>query len=184
MKTLIINGSPRKRGDTAELVRMLTERLSGQTEEFNCYSCDVNGCIDCRYCWSHDGCCLKDGWQSLEKQIQECDNIVIASPVYFFELTGKLLDVLSRLQSFWCARYYRKKELISYEKKGGILLAGGGNGSMERAVDTAVLLLKDMRCVDIAPPVLCRGTDSIPAGENDEMPEEISRLAEYLEKSI
>lgn len=181
MKTLIINGSPRKNGDTAELIRKVKEKLPGEIVQFDCYGSNVNGCVDCRYCWEHDGCCRKDGWQELERQIQESDAILIASPVYFFELTGKLLDVLSRLQSFWCAKFYRKTELIPMEKTGGILLVGGGNGNMERAVETATLLLKDMHCVRIAPPVICTGTDRMPAGENKEMDGEIRKLAEFLE---
>ena len=134
MKTLIINGSPRKNGDTVQLIRKLKEKIPGEVVEFVCYQSDIKGCVDCRYCWEHDGCCRKDGWQELEQVIQECDNLLIASPVYFFELPGKLLDIFSRVQSFWCARHYRKTELIPKEKKGGILLVGGGNGSMDRVI--------------------------------------------------
>lgn len=180
VKTLIINGSPRKNGDTVQLIRKLKEKIPGEVVEFVCYQSDIKGCVDCRYCWEHDGCCRKDGWQELEQVIQECDNLLIASPVYFFELPGKLLDIFSRVQSFWCARHYRKTELIPKEKKGGILLIGGGNGSMDRAVATGSWLLKDMNCTRIVPPVCCHGTDRVPAEQNPEMDGEISRLAEFF----
>jgi len=49
--------------------------------------------------------------------IQECDNILIASPLYFSELTGKLLDVGSRLQTYFCARFFRNEEPIVKSKK-------------------------------------------------------------------
>ncbi len=83
VKTLIINGSPRKNGDTVQLIRKLKEKIPGEVVEFVCYQSDIKGCVDCRYCWEHDGCCRKDGWQELEQVIQECDNLLIASPVYF-----------------------------------------------------------------------------------------------------
>lgn len=180
MKTLILNGSPRKHGETSKLTGRLKEMLPGEKVEFFCYGSTVGGCVDCRYCWKKPGCCVRDGWQELEKEIQESDHILIASPVYFFELTGKMLDVLSRVQSYWCARTFQKTELVQKEKKGGILLAGGGSGSMERAVDTASLLLRDMRCTEIAPPVLCHGTDRLPSGENPEMERELKRLAGFF----
>lgn len=180
MKTLIINGSPRKHGDTAQMIRKLREKLPGEVEEFVCYGSEIGGCVDCRYCWKEDGCCRKDGWQELDRKIRECDSLLIASPVYFFELTGRLLDVFSRVQSYWCARFYRKKELIPKVKRGGILLVGGGNGSMERAAETASLLLKDMRCVEIAPPVCCHNTDRVPAEGNEQMEGELTRLAGFF----
>jgi len=47
--------------------------------------------------------------QEIYKYIEECDNILIASPLYFSELTGKLLVVGSRLQTYFCARFFRKQ---------------------------------------------------------------------------
>ena len=88
MKTLILNGSPRANGDTASLVEKLVNALEGDSHIVNAYRCNISPCIDCRYCWENDGCRICDDMQEVYSYIRICDNIVIASPIYFSELTG------------------------------------------------------------------------------------------------
>ena len=102
MKTMILNGSPRKSGDTASLISIITQNIDGNYRIFDAYRCNISPCLDCRYCRQNDGCIIKDEMQEIYGYIQECDNILIASPLYFSELTGKLLDVGSRLQTYFC----------------------------------------------------------------------------------
>ena len=98
MKTMIFNGSARKNGDTQSLIEELVRQLEGETLIVDAHDVDVKACMDCRYCWEHSECCVKDDWQEIDAYIRDCDNIVIASPVYFCEITGPLLSLLSRLQ--------------------------------------------------------------------------------------
>lgn len=144
MKTLIFNGSPRKNGDTMGLINEFIKELDGEYKIVNAYYSDIKPCIDCRYCWKNDGCCQQDEMQEVYEYIEECDNILIASPIYFSELTGPLLSVMSRLQTYWCGRFFRKVNCIDKKKKGGIVLVGGGDGNMEKAIDTANCLLHQM----------------------------------------
>ncbi len=99
--------------------------------------------------------------QAVYNYIQDCDNILIASPLYFSELTGQLLAIASRLQTYFCARSFRKEIPISKEKKGGVILVGGGDGSMETAYKTACVLLRQMNTKIIAPVVYSHNTNSI-----------------------
>lgn len=48
MKTLIFNGSPRKNGETAYMIRTLQENLGGDFKVVNAYGADIRPCIDCR----------------------------------------------------------------------------------------------------------------------------------------
>lgn len=144
MKTLIFNGSPRKNGDTMSLINEFIKELDGEYKIINAYYCDIKPCIDCRYCWKNDGCCQQDEMQEVYKYIEECDNILIASPIYFSELTGPLLSVMSRLQTYWCGKFFRNVNKIDKKKKGGILLVGGGDGNMDKAIDTAKCSLHKM----------------------------------------
>ena len=91
MKTLIFNGSPRKNGETAYMIRTLQENLGGDFKVVNAYRADIRPCIDCRWCFDHAGCAVKDEWQEVLSYIEECDHIIMASPVYFEEVTGMLL---------------------------------------------------------------------------------------------
>ena len=51
---------------------------------------------------------------------------------------------MSRLQTLWCAKHFRKESPATKKKKGGIFLVGGGDGSMEKAIGTAECLLHIM----------------------------------------
>jgi len=144
MKTLILNGSPRPHGDTAALLRILKENLDGEYRQIDAYRCNISPCIDCRYCKTHSGCAIPDEMQEVYPLIQECDNIVLASPIYFSEVTGRVLDVCSRLQTYFCARIYRGETPIPKPKRGAVLLAGGGDGAPEKAYSTACTLLHQM----------------------------------------
>ena len=116
MKTLIFNGSPRKNGETAYMIRTLQENLGGDFKVVNAYRADIRPCIDCRWCFDHAGCAVKDEWQEVLSYIEECDHIIMASPVYFEEVTGMLLAVMSRLQTYFSARYIRKEEPVPKKK--------------------------------------------------------------------
>lgn len=166
MKTLIFNGSPRKNGDTASLLARLTERLAGEYKIVDAYRCDIAPCVDCRCCRQHSGCAIQDEMQEIYGYIQECDNILIASPVYFSALTGRLLDVGSRLQTYFSARFFRKETPIEKPKKGAVILVGGGAGSPDPAWHTACMLLRLMHCRDIHPLVVSGHTDRVPAARD------------------
>ena len=166
MKTLIFNGSPRENGDTVTLIKELTKQLPGEYKIVNAYKCNVSPCVDCRYCWQHTGCSVQDEMQEIYGYIQECDNILIASPVYFSELTGKLLDLGSRLQTYYCAAAFRNEKPIMKEKKGAVILVGGGDGHMEKAYSTARILLRHMNCQSIHDLVSSHNTNVTPAIED------------------
>ena len=167
MKTLILNGSPRQNGDTSSLIKKFTEKIAGEYRIVEAYRCNISPCLDCRYCWKNSGCAIDDEMQEIYKYIQECDNILIASPVYFSELTGKLLDVGSRLQTYFCARFFRKEEPIPKPKKGAVILAGGGDGRTDTAYRTACILLHQMNCHSIHAPVCSHNTNEQPPIEDE-----------------
>ena len=135
MKTLIFNGSPRINGDTESLLKIVKENIAGEYKIVNAYHCQISACVDCRYCWKNSGCAIQDEMQEVYEYIQDCDNILIASPIYFSELTGKMLDVGSRLQTYFCAGFFRKEVPIEKEKRGAVILVGGGDGHVEKAYE-------------------------------------------------
>lgn len=166
MKTLILNGSPRENGDTASLIKTATEKMDGEYKLIHAYRCNISPCVDCRYCWDHAGCAIGDEMQEVYEYIRECDNILIASPVYFSELTGRLLDLGSRLQTYYCSAAFRKEKPIPKEKKGAVVLVGGGDGHLDKAYSTACILLRQMNCRTIHELVSSHHTNEIPAAED------------------
>lgn len=166
MKTLIFNGSPRKNGDTVSLLKQFTERLPGEYKIIDTYRADISPCLDCRFCWKNSGCAVKDEMQEVYEYLTDCDNVLIASPVYFSELTGPMLSVGSRLQTYFCGRRFCKEPTGLTPKRGAVLLVGGGDGKPDKAYETAKTLLKLMNCKDMHELVCSHNTDQVPAIED------------------
>ncbi len=180
MKTLIINGSPRPAGDTVSLIGKLTEQLDGEYKVVDAYRSNISPCLDCRYCWKNPGCAINDEMQEVYRCIEECDNIVIASPIYFSELTGKMLDVGSRLQTYFCARFFRKEEPNIKPKKGAVILVGGGDGRIEKPYETACTLLHHVNCFDIHEVVCSFNTNVVPALQDEKAVDGVNRIAAFF----
>ena len=145
MNTLIINGSPRKNGGTSALVRALSAELPGDVHVVDTYYANVSPCLDCRHCWEERGCVLQDEMQDIYRRIDEADCIVLASPIYFAELTGSILNWASRLQYLFASARFRKDPVIEKKRRCGVLLlVDGGQGEYEVAEAMGRRLLRTM----------------------------------------
>lgn len=180
MKTLIFNGSPRVNGDTESLIHIVIQNLEGEYKLVNAYRCNISPCIDCRYCREHSGCAISDEMQQVYDYLLNCDNILIASPIYFSELTGKLLDVGSRLQTYFSARYFRKEESRLKPKKGAVILVGGGDGKVSRPYETACVLLHHMNCHEVHEVVFSHNTDKVPAVQDEQAVRGAKEIARFF----
>ena len=147
MKTLIINGSPRKNGNTVTLLNELKKHLNGEVFQVDTYYAKSSPCYDCRHCWTNAECIVNDEMQDVYKMIDEADNFVVASPIYFGNLTGSLLNWASRLQLFWVSRYIRKVEPLSIKNRKGvvILIVNQGKDNIEPAIFAGKDLLAKAR---------------------------------------
>ena len=180
MKTLIINGSPRKCGETISLINKLTEQLNGEYKIINAYYSNISACVDCRYCWSNDGCAINDEMAEIYDYIETCDNVVIASPIYFSQPTGKLLDVCSRFQTYFAAKHFRNKVPLPKAKKGAVILVGGGDGNPQKAYDTLCGILRHINVTNIYSLVGSFNTNELSATEDNEAIKGIENIANFL----
>lgn len=167
MKTLIISGSPRKNGDSMVIVNEIIKYLDGEKHIIYTYDGKIEPCTDCRYCFSHNKCCINDDMQKIYEFLDQADNVIMASPLYFSELTGQLLNFASRLQLFYAAKYVRKDIDFKLKEKNGILVisAGGATKDFERSAKTANIIFKEMN-TNMIGIVRARNTDKIPAKED------------------
>ncbi|MGI5958960.1 MAG: flavodoxin family protein [Massiliimalia sp.] len=125
MKTLVFFGSARLKGHTKAMLDLFLENLDGEKEIIDAYRLEnVAPCKDCRFCWHKKGCSIKDGMQDIYQKVEEADNIVLASPMYFHSISGKLKTVIDRLQVYW-AGHVRNDMPDHFVKKGAILMVGG-----------------------------------------------------------
>lgn len=179
-KTLILNGSPRRAGDTAALLGRLIPMLEGEVRQVNAYYDDINPCIDCRACQKSPGCARKDGMTAVYDAMGECDNILVASPVYFRNLTPPMLHILSRMQVNYAAAHFHGRDLRGGLKRGALLLVGGGSGRPDLAQITANILLHQMNAWDLHAPVLYLDTDRRPAAQAHELERDLRSIAMFF----
>jgi len=101
MKILLINGSPRK-GETLKKLEILSSIF-----EFGGYSCEIlnigdyniqfcKGCYQC-FLKGEDQCKLEDDVSLLWSKVEDCDGLVIASPVYALGVSGTLKNFVDRI---------------------------------------------------------------------------------------
>ena len=54
MKIVVLNGSPRKGGNTEIMINTFMENVKGHdVVKLNIASMNIKGCLGCKYCWSH-----------------------------------------------------------------------------------------------------------------------------------
>ena len=102
MKVLLINGSPRKSGNTFTALSEIARTLQGEgieTEILWIGNKPVRGCIACGQCKANaNGRCVFDDdvCNAVSSHFSEADGFVFASPVYYGQPNGALLSVMQR----------------------------------------------------------------------------------------
>lgn len=101
MKTvLLINGSPNKRGNTAEalgIVESVLQERQIQTKWFQLGTKPVRGCIGCDCCAKTHRCAFADdGCNDLIEEMLKADAVIVGTPVYFAGPNGALCALLDR----------------------------------------------------------------------------------------
>ena len=112
MKTLVIMGAARKNGHTRQMVDLFLEHLDGEKEIVDAYRTEVQPCV------------IKDGMQDIYQKLEEADNIVLASPMYFHSITGRMKTLIDRFQVYW-AGHVRQDMPEKMLRRGAILMVGG-----------------------------------------------------------
>ena len=100
MKVLMLNGSPRAKGNTAlalsEMEKIFTSE-GIETELVQVGQRDVRGCIACRRCAETGKCVFDDIVNELAPKFEACNGLVVGSPVYFGSANATLVSMLTRL---------------------------------------------------------------------------------------
>ena len=100
MKVLAINGSPRKEGNTAGMLKTVLEVCANaghETELYQAGGLAVHGCKACNGCAAHLGKCAINDWiNEVYQKMKAADAIVIGSPTYFSDLTPETKAVIDR----------------------------------------------------------------------------------------
>ena len=90
----------------------------------------------------HPSCCVKDGMQDIYAKVEEADNLVFASPVYFHSVTGELKRLIDRFQLYWAGHV--RGDMSDAPKRQGAVLLVGGAPSFPNQFLGAELVLKNL----------------------------------------
>jgi len=104
MKVIAINGSPRKKWNTATLLEKALEGTASEgaeTEIIHLYDLNFKGCTSCFACKLKDGksygkCAMKDELTPVLEKLKDADAVILGSPVYLGNSTGEMRSFMER----------------------------------------------------------------------------------------
>jgi multimeric flavodoxin WrbA len=147
MLLLAIYGSPRKNGNTDLMMESFLEGAlsAGNIELQRIYVRDlkISGCQSCGYCDEHGVCIQQDDMQKVYPFFNTAERIVIASPIYFYGLSGQAKLLVDRSQASYMRKYKRLAEgheSSASKRKGFFLCAGATRG--KRLFDCPLLTVR------------------------------------------
>jgi multimeric flavodoxin WrbA len=104
LNQLIITGSPRKNGNTeimAETFAKSAKTAGHEVTVKNLSTLKVGPCLACQYCFTHDGVCIQqDDMNSILKDLERADMLVLASPIYWFDVSAQTKSFVDRMYAF------------------------------------------------------------------------------------
>lgn len=124
MKVLIINGSPRVGGNTTLALSQMIDIFKENEIEVDCVqvgNMEIRGCIACAACHNgRENCVIDDIVNELAPRFEECDGMVIASPVYYASANATLVACLDRL--FYSTKFDKRMKVgasVAVARRGG-----------------------------------------------------------------
>ena len=124
MKVLMINGSPRANGNTSLALDEMTkifEKNGIDIQYVQVGNMQIRGCLACGACHNgRENCVIDDIVNELAPVFEECDGVVIASPVYYASANGTLISLLDRL--FYSTKFDRRMKVgasVAVGRRGG-----------------------------------------------------------------
>ena len=130
MNILVISGSPRKGGNTD----IMAEAFAGGARESgnqvvikNAGSMKIEPCMDCQYCFDHDGQCVQhDDMAEIMEEFDKADMVVFASPVYWFSMSAQIKLAIDR--------FYARNETGFHPTQAALLLNAMSEGVFDAAI--------------------------------------------------
>lgn len=123
MKVVALNGSPRKKWNTAQLLdaALIQAQQEGhETEVIHLYDYKYSGCRSCFACKKINSlkpakCIIQDDATQLLEKVLQSDVVLFGSPIYFSSMTAQMQAFMERL--WFPSLNYNKEHTVNYERK-------------------------------------------------------------------
>lgn len=123
-KAVILNASPRRKGNTDYLLDIFLSECDCDTIIYNMYDENIAPCTACDVC-SKTGECFKDDNKRIIEDIFSSDFVVFASPIYCYSFPAPMKAFLDRLQPYYSDEKYKNP---AFDRKGFVLATCGKSG--------------------------------------------------------
>lgn len=146
MKILAIYGSPRRQGNTAHLLRRCVQGVretGAEVKELVLRDLRMSPCLEIYGCKSTGRCFIKDDFQQVYDDLQGCDGLVLASPIFFYTVSASTKILMDRCQSLWVKKYWIDKRpfgIVHYKRKALFISVGATHG--KKLFDGALLTMR------------------------------------------
>jgi len=111
---VMINGSPRKNGNTGYAVKLFEDKLKNKNTELKTLTLadyNIKACEGCRECMKNCQCIItNDDFNLIFKEILNSDVIICFSPVYWYAPTGLMKNFIDRTHAYYpCEKILKNK---------------------------------------------------------------------------
>ena len=181
-KIIAIYGSPRRKGNTATLLKKAIEgaRDSGaEVEEIVLRDLKISPCLEIYGCMQAGECAIKDDFQIVRDKILASQGLILASPVFFYAVSSHTKILMDRFQSLWVKKYWvdkTPKDQQIIKRKGLFISVGATKG--KKLFDGMLLSVKyffDVLDMELWKTLLYRQLD---------FQEDVLKHPEYLEEAF
>ncbi|HPD61604.1 MAG TPA: NAD(P)H-dependent oxidoreductase [Thermodesulfobacteriota bacterium] len=128
MYILGIQGSPRKQGNSSTLLSVFlaeAQQCGSETFTLEIASKKIHPCIGCGTCEREGFCALQDDMQEIYPLLRKADVIVVATPIFFYNVPAQLKALIDRCQTLWSRKYIHKISDPGHQWRKGYVLAVG-----------------------------------------------------------
>ena len=145
MKVLVLNGSPHADGNTVAMIEAFKKGAESNGNEvtvFDVAKKKIAGCMACEYCHTQGQgqCVQKDDMQELYPLLDAADALILASPIYYFGLSGQLQCAIHRFYS---------RGVLQNLSQIGMMVSSGSPGVYDGAIFEYKTIAGFMGLVDL-----------------------------------
>ncbi len=143
---LAIYGSPRRRGNTATLLKHAVKGAvdaGAQVDEIILRDLKISPCLEIYACKKDGRCAIKDDFHQVVDQIMSAKGLILASPIFFYTVSAHTKILMDRCQSLWVKKYWIDKVPFGQwepKRKGLFISAGATKG--KKLFEGALLTVK------------------------------------------
>ena len=177
---VILQGSPNPMGNTNQVLEEIIKESNEECIYFDAYKNPIKSCTDCKYCSFKKGCKNKDDMITIYDAIDKADTLIITSPLYFATLTGELINMLSRFQTYYSGKYERHDSNPTIKKAFFLVTAGGSWPTMFQGVIETFKIIQSLFNINETRSLFIPNCDTIPPINSSEYVSQKIELKQFL----